>query len=56
MSLAEALELLGPIRAWATTDKATGEPVFWLDGKKVTEGTMKREAHRVFVARNTRSY
>jgi len=56
MSLAEALDLLGPIRAWATTDKTTGEPVFWLDGKKVTEGTLKREAHKVFVERNTRSY
>jgi len=56
MSLAEALDLLGPIRAWAATDKQTGEPVFWLDGKKVTEGMLKREAHRVFVDRNTRSY
>lgn len=56
MSLVEALDLLGPIRSWATISKQTGEPVFWLDGKKVTEGTLKREAHRVFVGRNTRSY
>ncbi len=54
MSLAEALDILGPIRAWAST--VDGEPVFWLDGRKTTEREIKREAHRVWVGRNTRSY
>ena len=53
MSLAEALEILGPIRAWATQD-ADGKPVFWLDGRKTTEHAIKKEAHRVWVERNIR--
>lgn len=55
MSLAKALDLLGPIRAWATTD-AEGNPVFWLDGRITTEREIKKEAHRVWVERNDRSY
>ncbi len=52
MSLAEALEILGPIRAWASTDD-DGKPVFWLDGRQTTEREIKKEAHRVWVERNT---
>ncbi len=55
MSLAEALEILGPIRAWATTD-GDGRPEFWLDGRKTTERAIKKEAHRVSVERNAKSY
>ncbi len=52
MSLAEALEILGPIRAYAST--RDGKPVFWLDGRQTTEREIKKEAHRVWVERNTR--
>ncbi len=47
MSLEEALEILGPIRAWASKDPQT-KPTFWLDGKKTTERAIKVEAHRVW--------
>ena len=53
MSLAEALEILGPIRAWVSRD-SDGEPVYWLDGRKTTERAIKIEAHKVWCERNTR--
>lgn len=52
ISLAEALEILGPVRAWASTKD--GEPVFWLDGAISSERAIKREAHCVWRERNTR--
>ena len=54
ISLAEALEILGPIRAWVSTRR--GETEYWLDGKKTTALAIKTEAHRVRAERNTRSY
>lgn len=46
ISLSEALDLLGPVRAWVSINKETGKPVYWLDGKIVTERAIKTEAHK----------
>ena len=54
ISLAEALEILGPIRAWVGKKRDATE--YWLDGKKTTALAIKTEAHRVRAERNTRSY
>ncbi len=51
MSLAEALELLGPIRAWVSKDKTTGKPAYWLDGKRVKERAIKVAAHEIWAKR-----
>ena len=45
ISLSEALELLGPIRAWVSVNKETGKPTYWLDGKVVTERAIKVAGH-----------
>ena len=48
ISLAEALEILGPIRAWIGKDE-DGKPVYWLDGRIVTQRTSRCEGHKLWV-------
>ena len=51
MTLAEALDLLGPIRAWVSKD-AAGKPIYWLDGRTYdTDHEIKKEAHRIWLRR-----
>ena len=56
ISLAEALEILGPIVAWVSKNRKTGETEYWLDGKKTTALAIKTEAHRVRAERNSKHF